>query len=95
MYVTKHAKKRVKERVGVSKTKADKMAKMAIERGVERTQTKGRLRKWVDSQFYKNPHTTEIYIYGDKAYIFIGEGLITVLQIPSDLTRDIPNMIKK
>ena len=87
-----HARKRVKERCGVSKKSANRMAELALERGVLREHTKGPLRKWLDNRY--TSENGQIVAWGDKAYIFSDQKiLITVLQIPSAITRNMKSMI--
>ena len=45
MIVTKHAKQRIKQRCGVNKKSADRMAKIAYENGVKHSELTGNLRK--------------------------------------------------
>lgn len=96
MRVSRHAKNRIKERVGVPKASSDRLAQIVLERGVERRQTRGRLNKWLTAKYYSSPkfEETQIYAYGDKAYIFAGDTLVTVIQIPQNIVKDIKKMIK-
>lgn len=93
MSVTKHAETRIRERCGVNKKSCDRLAKLALERGVPHYRTKGRLNKWVTKVYFKNMSANNIRIYGDKAYIFNEETLITVIQIPQELTKNLKDMI--
>lgn len=85
--VTKHAQKRLKERCGVNKKSADRMAKKALQNGMKHSETTGNLKKWVDGLYFYNKSANNIRLYGDKAYIFHGQDLITVLQIPHNLVK--------
>ena len=42
-----------------------------------------------------NKNANNIRLYGDKAYIFCGDVLVTVIQIPNDLKKDMKSMIKR
>lgn len=87
LYVSNHARQRIKERCGVSKKKAERICQMAVERGTERENTKGQLRKWLD---HKHSKGQTIMVWGDKAYFISKEGvLITTIQIPSSITKNI------
>lgn len=89
-----HAKQRIKERCGVSKKSADRVAALALERGVEKENTKGSLRKWLDNKYAADKNDGKIVVYGDKAYIFSNQNvLITCLQIPAALTKNIKKMM--
>lgn len=93
MKVTKHAKTRIKERCGVGKKSSDRVAKLALEKGIPHSRTKGQLNRWISKLFFNNTKANNIIIYGDKAYIFVGSTLITVLQIPPNLTKNLSKMI--
>ncbi len=91
-----HARKRVKERCGVSKKNADRIAALALERGVEREYTKGPLRKWLDTKYLNGDEDRTLVVWGDKAYIFSGgesRTLITCLQIPAVIMKNKDRMI--
>lgn len=95
--VSRHARDRIKERVGIPKKSSDRLVERVLERGVERHQTKGRLHKWLTSKYHDSPRKdlTRIYVYGDKAYIIAGTTLVTVIQIPQDIVKDMKRMIKE
>ena len=91
---SKHAQKRVKERCGVNKKSADRVARLALERGVPSENTKGPLRKWLDSKKQNSDADTRIMVWGDKAYIYSCHNvLITCLQIPAFLTKNMKRMV--
>lgn len=96
--LTKHGKKRMKQRGGLHGKAAERIAQKALNEGICMKQTKGRLRKWLDGKYLAYPDNTEriFLIYGDKLYIFSKERtLITVIPIPADLTKDMQKMIRK
>lgn len=91
--VSKHARKRIKERCGVGKSSVDRIANLAVERGVDRLNTKGPLRKWLDMKFARDSCGT-IYVWGDKAFLISDKNkVITVLYIPNELKRNMNRMI--
>lgn len=94
MIVTKHAKQRIKQRCGVNKKSADRMAKIAYEKGVKHREVSGNLRKWVDGLYLKHHQGNQIRLYGDKAYIFHDARLITVIQIPHNLVKEVDKLRK-
>lgn len=89
MLVTKHAKERIKERCGLKEKSADRMAKIAYEKGLRHCDLTSNLKKWVDGLYFKNRAANQIRLYGDKAYIFQNEKLITVMQIPHNLIHEV------
>lgn len=92
--VSRHAMKRLSERSGLSKKSAQRIAEKAYAEGITHKDTKGNLKKYVTSLFFNNTNANNIRLYGDKAFIFAGETLITVLQIPSSLTKDMKKLVK-
>ena len=94
MKISEHAQERLKERNGFNKKACERMAQKALTEGITHSQTKGRLNKWLTHLYFQNKRANNIRLYGDKAYIFCDETLVTVLQIPSHLMKNLKSMIK-
>ena len=94
MDVSNHAKERIKERCGLGKKAYERIATKVFENGITHSQTKGRLNKWVTSLYFRNKKANNIRLFGNKAYIFCNDVLVTVIQIPVDLMRDFKKMVK-
>lgn len=94
MKVTRHAKKRMKERCGLNKKSTDRMAEIAYENGLKHRELTENLKKWVNSLYFYNHRANQIRLYGDKAYIFHNTELITVIQIPPDLKKEADKLRK-
>lgn len=94
MNISRHAAERLKERCGLNKKACERMVQKAFDEGIKHSQTKGRLNKWVTGLYFKNETANNIRLYGDKAYIFCEETLVTVIQIPAGLMKDLKEMIK-
>lgn len=94
MIVTKHAKQRMKQRCGLKDKSSEHMAKIAYEKGLRHGDLTGNLKKWVDSLYFRNHSANQIRLYADKAYIFTGVKLITVLQIPHNLVKEADKLRK-
>lgn len=95
MTITKHAETRIKERCGLGKKTSYRMVEKAFNEGITHGQTKGRLNKWITSLYFNNEKANNIRLYGNKAYIFCGETLVTVIQIPYNLMKDFKKMIRQ
>lgn len=95
MNVSSHAKQRLKERCGFNKKSYERMAEKAFNEGIMHKQTKGRLNKWITSLFFKNCNANNIRIYGDNAYIFCDETLVTVIPVPAGLRKNLKKMTKE
>lgn len=94
MNISNHARQRMKERCGFNKKTQERMAEKAFRDGIPHNRTNGRLNKWITSLYFKNERANNIRIYGDKAYIFCGETLVTVIQIPANIKKDMRSMIE-
>lgn len=80
----------------MQKKSLDRMAQRAFEQGITHAQTKGRLNKWITKLYFKNQTASNLRIYGEKCYLFDrNETLITVMDIPNDLKKDLKEMIKE
>lgn len=88
----------MKERGGLHEKAADRITTKALKDGFKREQTKGRLRKWIDSKYLAYPENQGriFLIYGDKLYIFSKESvLITVITVPAYIRKNMGKMIRK
>lgn len=95
MKTTKHSKKRIKERLGLSKNLTDKLAKKALEEGITHKETTGRLNKYIAGLYFYNKKANNIRIYNQKVYIFYNQKLITVHDLPTNLKKIEQDILKK
>lgn len=86
-YVTDHAAKRTKERVGLPKRVVWKNAERALSDGIKHGQTRGALRRYLDGLYFKRETANNIRVYCDYVYIFHNEMLITVFPLPKEYKR--------
>lgn len=68
--------------MGVPRSAVRKLAVKAKNEGVERKDTSGSLRRYLDAVYYYNPNTTNVYVRAEKVYIFSDDALVTVLNLP-------------
>lgn len=80
--VNEHAAKRMKERCGSNKASVQKTAQTALERGITHAETAGSLKRYLDHLYLLHRKANNMRIWGDKVFIFRGESLITVLNLP-------------
>ena len=50
---------------------------------MERRETTGSLRRYLDKLYYYNNSTSDVYVWSEKIYIFVDQALITVLNLPT------------
>lgn len=93
--VTKHAEKRLRERMGLGKRAIQRAAETAFDKGIKHAETTGNLNKWVTSLYFNNKTANNIRLYNDKAWIFAGKNLITVLQIPASLKKSVNDVLNR
>lgn len=93
--VTRHAAERLKERSGLNKKAIQRIAEKAYAEGVKLNETHGRLYKWCVSVLLATEKRMTLRLYGDKLYIFGGQVLVTIYQIPANLRNDMPAFVNK
>lgn len=80
--VTRHARKRFKQRLGVHKTDTNKNAKRALREGLSQADVRGELSRFMAALYFRNRTCNNIRLYRGMVYIFARETLITVFPIP-------------
>ncbi|MDB4330218.1 hypothetical protein N9948_00625 [bacterium] len=93
--VTDHANKRIRERVGVSKKTTKTLANKALVEGLDHSELKGSLKRFVNGLYMRSKSANNIKVLHDKAYIFKDTVLITVLSLPHNLARVSSQLLKK
>lgn len=81
--VTNHGKKRIKDRLGLSKGLAEKNATKALQFGLTHADTKGKLHRHLDGIYLLNCRPNNMRVYNHSIYLFRGNILITVLPLPN------------
>lgn len=71
------------------------MAEKALTEGIKHSETNGQLNKWITSVYFRNKSINNIRLYGDKAYLFANDVLITVLLIPKELLPAVNKISKR
>lgn len=85
--VTKHAKKRGKQRIGVKKKDVQRNAQKALELGISHYEAKGNLKRYMTKIYLKNGIPNNMRVYNHKVYLFCNNVLITVLSLPAQLCK--------
>jgi len=87
--VTAHAKKRLKERCGINKKSAVRMAERAFTEGISFYNAGELLQKYISSVYLRhNKMCNNLRIYGNTVYVFDNRTLITVYQIPQNILKE-------
>lgn len=83
--VTKHAERRIRQRLGINKKSTDRAAEKALKFGITHAETNGKLSRHLDGIFLMNYKPTNMRIYNHAVYLFRDTKLITVLPLPNYL----------
>lgn len=93
--VTKHAAKRMKERLGISKRTIEKNAEKALRLGIKHADTSGSLHRYITSLYWKEQTANNARIYCGNVYIFHNETLITVFPLPQRYRKTVERIRSK
>lgn len=83
--VTKHATRRIRQRLGINKKSVDKNAERALQFGITHSEAKGKLCKHMDGIYLQNRRPTNMRVYNHSVYLFRDKTLITVIPLPHRL----------
>ena len=89
MIVTNHAKKRIRQRAGVGKKACHRLAVNAVERGINREQLTGSVRRYLDKLYFSHEDCSDIIVYAGKVFVFVKSILVTVMHLPSQYIKDL------
>lgn len=74
----------MRKRMRLPRKATERMAQIAYERGISAGQTTGKLFSWMTEK-QNNHENGQIKVYGQFLYVYQGERLITVYNIPTGL----------
>lgn len=79
VYISDHAMKRLRKRLGFNRSAAYRMTKKAWEEGLTRDKVDGYLRTWIEKKMESHPEDGSDYrIYGQYAFVYNKNVLVTV-----------------
>lgn len=90
--LTKHSIARLEQRCGVSKKNAPKVARRAFRTGITHAETHGNLHRFLDSLYLSQKKGTNMRIYGNAVFVFKEDVLITVINIPENLMKEVKSI---
>lgn len=85
--MTRHALQRSKERIGLDKRAAARLAAIALVRGITREEARGYLKYVFELALYKSRGGNEvdtIRVYAEKVFLFHKTTLVTVLPLANE-----------
>lgn len=80
--ITTHAKKRLKQRLGLPKKALEKHVDSVLQEGKKHCDAKGRARKWMDKMYLSYEAANNMRVHGQFLYVFNSQTLITVVPVP-------------
>lgn len=92
-YITRHGKKRIKQRLG-KKVPLD-VAEKALKFGLKHEDATGSLKRYFDALYLAHGTANNTRIYKHKVFIFNGDTLITVLELPHCYIKYVDKLLKK
>ena len=92
--VTRHAGKRIRERVGLNKKAVERLANKALNEGLAHKECKGQLHHFVSNLFKRYGVANGIRVYSEKVFIFAGSNLITVMHLPHEHKKTANKLMK-
>lgn len=95
MRVTKHAKKRMRQRKGTIGNSAQ-VARRAFREGIRHNETTGQLNQYISSRVLRSDYrSNNIRICHDFVYVFNGDTLVTVWPLPPEYTNDCKEILAR
>lgn len=94
--LTKHASARMLERCGIQKKTQAKVVRRAWRHGLTHSESSvdPNLKRWIDGLYLSQRKPNKILLYGNGAYLFKDDVLITVILIPQDLQTSV-NLLRE
>lgn len=85
--LTKHASMRMSQRCGIQKKTQAKVVRRAWRHGLTHSESSvdPNLKRWIDGLYLSQRKPNKILLYGNGAYLFKDEVLLTVIHIPESL----------
>jgi len=85
--ITDHAFDRAKERLSMSRSAFIRISETAYEDGIVQKEVAGSLRRYLDKLYLSHKQAGNIRLYGENVFLFGGNVLITVFQVPPNIRK--------
>ena len=83
--VSKHAERKIRQRLGLKKKAVRKKADQAFAEGLVHADTRGRLKRYLDRAWLRHRQGNNMRVLHGYIYIFHNDVLITVYRLPGRL----------
>lgn len=88
LFTSYHGADRLRERLSVHKSDADRHALEAMDRGLPREETGGQLRHFLDVGYHEHGGNSQAYVHRNAVWIFRSNTLVTCYPLPGRLAKD-------
>lgn len=95
--LTKHASMRMSQRCGIQKKTQAKVVRRAWRHGLTHSESSvdPNLKRWIDGLYLSQRKPNKILLYGNGAYLFKDDVLLTVIHIPESLQERVNRLRKE
>lgn len=80
--VSKHAEKRIRQRLGLPRAAVTKFIEEAKQGGICSSDVSGSVKRYLDRFYFNNGPGNRGVIYGNHVFVLNGDVLITVIPLP-------------
>lgn len=92
MAATEHAKERGRERFSLSASSVERMAQIALEKGIKHSDTAGALKRYLDDLYLRHGTANNNRVYGEIVFVFRGSKLITFYPLPGRFKKTVAKL---
>jgi len=85
--VTDHASRRIRKRLGISKSAVRRIVDAAENEGLKSVDVSGSLRRYMDSFYFNSHPSNRVVVHNNYAFCLCDDTLITVLLLPGKFRR--------
>lgn len=87
--ITKHAEKRIKQRLGLGKKAVLRLAERALTQGKTHAEFTGGMKRFLDKVYLSHKTANNLRVLNYYVFIFCNDTLITVLSLPRKYHRQL------
>ncbi len=95
MIVTNHGRRRMHDRIGVTKGVSRKTAEKALNFGITHAEAKGSLKRYMDAVFLQKRNANNMRFYSNSLFVFRGKTLVTVLPVKESICQNLEENVEE
>lgn len=93
LYITEHAFKRARERLGLKRPATERLVARAYERGLQHAEATGALKRYLDNVYAARETANNLRVYGEAIWVLHGARVLTVLRVPLEYRAAVRNLL--